>query len=377
MARPRNPQRWPDVPMQARTRRRIAIAVPLILTLAAAGYTARWMHTEGEATEPVEALRAFLEASHSGDVEAALAMTSDDPYGAEDLLVPEAMSADWEIQDLGLQSWSQFSERALVWATIQGPGDTDLTHQFDLERFDGEWKVTNPFATLTIGSLPVPYLEINELTLPMETSSPKTRDFALLPGVYQLFEHPPELFAYEAEPLLALGDRVVNADGAETPHLLETFEGFTIAEGTEAQLNERLTAYLDECLANPDGPATTGCPFALTDADIDDFAFTLGDDNRWEITEYPQAAAASVAGAVIYRPGDLGLLTRHEGHANVTAVDASTGEELALSCPVTTSGLYLVFDETGDYAIGPNQDPNAPNENIWADDGYDTPCEPA
>jgi hypothetical protein len=378
---PGNPQRWPDVPMQARTRRRIAIAVPLILVLAAAGYTARWTYTDRQADEPVAVVRAFLEASRSGDVEAALALTTGDHYRSKDLLVPEAMSADWEILDLGLQSWTQFTVDAQVWATVKGPGDTELTHQFDLELLDGDWKVADPFATLTIDELPVPYLEVNGITLPFDIA-PETAfetDFALLPGVYRLYEHAPELLAYKGEPLLALGERLVSADGSESPGLVEAFAGFAVVEGDEATLNERLTAYLDECLAAPEGPESFGCPFGLQDHHIDDLDFTLGDDNRWEIIEYPHAAPASVVWGTIYRATDIGLLTRHEGRARVTAVDAATAEEVVLECPLTTNGLYLVFDETGEYAIGPNQDPNASTEfdtTAW-DGGYESYCEPA
>ncbi|WP_205324346.1 hypothetical protein [Glycomyces sp. YM15] len=375
---PRAVQHWPDVPMRTRTRRRIAIAVPLILALAAAGYTARWVYTDREANEPVETVRAFLEAARSGEIEAALALTTHEPSTAKDLLVHEATSTDWEILDLDLRSWSPVAEYADVWATIKGPNDTELTHPLSVELLDGDWKVADPFATLTVEELPVPYLEVNGITLPIETAS--ETDFALLPGVYQLYEHPPALFEYEAAPLLALGDRLVHADGAEAPYLVEAaFEGFTVIEDDEATLNERLTAYLDECLAGPDGPESFGCPFGLQEYGIDDPDSTLGDGNRWEIIEYPHAAAASVAWDTIYRPTDIGLLTRHEGRARVTAVEASTNEEVVLECPITTIGLYLVFDDTGDYRIGPNQDPNAstdPDRTAW-DDGYRSRCEPA
>ncbi|MFC3491789.1 hypothetical protein [Glycomyces rhizosphaerae] len=372
-------KRWPDAPMQARTRRRIAIAVPLILALAAGIYTVRWVHTDRQASEPVEAVRALLEAARSGNVDAALAMTTDEPQDATDLLVPEAMSADWEILDLGLQSWSPFTDYAYVWATVKGPNGTELTTEFSLVPVGDDWKVEDPFTTLTIENLPVPYLDVNGFTLPVDTEPYEGLDFALLPGVYQLYEHAPEFLAYEAEPLLALGDRLVKADGAEAPLLGEAFEGFTAVEGDEPELNARLTAYLDECLASPDGPESFGCPFGLRQRDIDNLDFTLGDDNRWEIIEYPQAAASGFGGAIYTEEFGLGLLTRNEGRARVTAVDSATGEELVLECPITTAGLYLVFDTTGEYTIGPNQDPNAPTsptDTAWHD-GYESWCEAA
>ncbi|MDA1362442.1 hypothetical protein O1R50_22650 [Glycomyces luteolus] len=375
---PRAVQHWPDVPMRPRTRRRLAIAIPLILVLAAAGCTARWMYTDRQSNEPVEALRAFLEASRSGDVEAALSLTSGAPEGTEELLVPEAMSAEWEILDLGLNFWSPTSEHADVWATVKGPNDTELTTTFDLIQIgNGDWKVDDPFTTLSLEDLPVPYFDVNGFTQPLETDPREGYQFALLPGVYQLYEQPPAFFTYEAEPLLALGDMLVNADGAEVPHLRETFEGFTLTEGGEAELNERLTAYLDECMANPEGPETFGCPFGLQERDIDVEDFTLADDNRWEIIEYPQAAASGYRSAV-YTQSELVLLTRHEGRARVTASDEATGEQVVLECPLTTRGLYLAFGQTGDYTIGPNQDPNAstdPARTSW-DDGYESLCEP-
>jgi hypothetical protein len=359
---PRVPKRWPDVPMQARTRRRIAVAVPLILALAAGIYAARWIDTGREANEPVEAVRAFLEASRSGEVETALALTTGDPHGASDLLVPEATSTDWEVLGVGLQSWSPYTDYATVWATIKGPNDTELTTVFDLGSVGGGWKIADPFTTLTIDATPVPYVDVNGFTLPMATEPFESYDFALLPGVYELYEDPPELLAYEAAPLLALGERLVNADGSESPVLRETFEGFTAVEGDEPELNARLTAYLDACMADPEGPETFGCPFNLRQGDIDDPDFTLGDDNRWEIIEYPQATATGFGGPVYTEDFVIGLLTRKEGRSRVTAVDSATGRQIVLECPITTNGLYLVFDTTGAYGIGPNQDPNPPTE---------------
>ncbi|MFG3341966.1 hypothetical protein [Glycomyces sp. NPDC048151] len=368
------PRRYPDVPMQARTRRRIAIAVSLILVLAAGIYAVRWIYTDRQAAEPVEAVRAFLEASRTGDIEAALDWTTAEPEGATDFLVPEAISSDWEIQDLGLHSWSPFAATATVWAAVEGPNGTQLTAWFDLEEHPGGWRLADPFATLSIDTLPVPYLDVNGVTVPLELDPYEGRDFALLPGVYQLYPDPPAPFAYDAEPLLALGERLVSEDGTDYPHLPAAFEGFTAAEDSETELNERLAAYLDECMANPDGPEGFGCPFGLRQYDIDVEGFNLG-DVRWEIVEYPQAAVGSY-GYGIYSPFDVILLTRHEGLARVTAVDASSGAEAVLECPLTASGLYLAPDAAGDYLIGPNQDPNAPSpdDTLWRD-GYDSWCE--
>jgi hypothetical protein len=213
----------------------------------------------------------------------------------------------------------------------------------------------------------------------MEVEPYDSRDFALLPGVYQLYENPPALLAYEAEPLLALGNRLVNTDGAEPPLLRAAFEGFTTAEGGEPELNERLAAYLDACLADPEGSETYGCPFRLRERDLGGAGFTLGGDNRWEIIDYPQAAASAFTDAIFNETPGLGLLTRKEGRARVTASDAATGDELVLECAITTSGLYLVFDANGAYTIGPNQDPDAaadPDADTW-DDGYESWCESA
>lgn len=374
---PRAPQRWPDVPMRARTRRRIAVAVPLILALAAGAYAVRWAYAERAANEPVEALRAFLEASRAGDVETALAMTTDAPHGATDFLVPEATSDDWEILDLGLQTWSPYTQSADVWATVAGPGGTELTTDFSLTEVGDDWKVEDPFTTLTVQAVPVPYLDVNGLSVPITGEPYESHDFALLPGVYQLFENPPELLAYDAAPMLALGEFLIDADGAEPPLVRATFTGFTTAEAGELELNERLTAYLDACLADPEGPEVFGCPFDLQAHDTGESGFTPG-ETRWEILEYPQAAASALAGAVYTEPFGLELLTRKEGRARVTATDAATGESITLECTIRTNGLYLRYDATGTYTIGPNQDPDRttdPDPTAWQD-GYHHTCEP-
>jgi hypothetical protein len=169
---------------------------------------------------------------------------------------------------------------------------------------------------------------------------------------------------------------LVNADGSEAPVLRSTFEGFTAVEGDEPELNARFAAYLDACMADPEGPEVYGCPFDLQQRDLG-ADFSMGEDNRWEIIEYPQVTTAGFGGPVYAEGFGFGLLTRNEGRSRVTAVDSATGEELVLECTISTDGLYLVYDETGDYAIGPNQDPNPatdPDPAAWQD-GYESWCE--
>jgi hypothetical protein len=321
-------------------------------------------------------VRAFLEASRSGDVDAALALTTgDEPPGSEELLVPEALRDDWEIGELVLRSWAPDSESAGVAATIIGPQDAALTSTFILERTGEGWKLTDPFTTLPVESVPLPYLEINGQTIPVEPDDAVGRKFAVLPGVYRLYEHPPELLAYEGAPVIALG-----ADWAETEDVDATravFSGFTAAEGTEPGLNEQMKTYLDDCMAATDGPERFGCPFGFGSWDIDFQGFTPGPAHRWEIVEYPQVVAATAG--PMFASDQLGLLTRHQGLALLTVADETSGEDMAFECPITTNGLYLWLDETGQYAIGPNGDPAAPAEGdgtAW-DYGYRSYCEPA
>lgn len=366
---------WPDAPMRPRTRRRIIVAVLVILALSTTAVTTRGVRAMEQSEAPVETVRAFLEASRSGDVDAALALTDDDePPGSEELLVPEALRDDWEIGELVLRSWLPDS-RAEVAATIIGPQDAELTSTFTLERTGQGWKLTDPFTNLPVEAVPLPYLEINGQTIPVEPDDDSGLGFAVLPGVYRLYEHPPELLAYEGAPVIALG-----ADWAETEDLdgiRAVFSGFTAAEGTEPGLNEQMKTYLDGCMAEADGPERFGCPFGFTSWDIDFQGFTPGPDHRWEIVEYPEVVAATVG--PMFASDELGLLTRHEGLALMTVADEISGEDMAFECPITTNGLYLWLDETGQYAIGPNGDPAAPAEGddtAW-DVGYRSYCEPA
>jgi hypothetical protein len=369
---PNAAKRWPHAPMRARTRRRLAVAILAVLALAGTAVTARWLHTQRQAEAPVEAVRAFLEAVHAADVDAALAMTADEPSGATDLLVPEALSDDWTIGDLILHSWSSFGDTAQVAATIIGPEDAELSASLSLEQTDDGWKVTDPYTTLSVSWVPLPYLEVNGHNIPVDPEQ-GNHEFAVLPGVYRLYENPPELLAHEGAPVMALGHNWSEVEDDEAPR--SAFDGFKAAEGTEDRLNEQVKSYLDECIA--DGPEQFGCPFGLQDWDLDIDGFTPGPERQWEIVEYPQVAAGT-AGPMV-TPEQLGLLVRHEGIARVTVADEDTGEEAVLECPITTTDLYFWLDETGQYAIGPNGDPAAPADadgTAW-DRGYYSQCKTA
>jgi hypothetical protein len=358
--------------MQSRTRRRLAVAILVILALTGTIVATSWTRTREQAEAPVETVRAFLEASRRGDVDAALALTDDEPSDSEELLVPEAQSDDWTIGDLNLRSWSPDADVAQVSATIIGPHEAELTTTFRLERSDDAWKVTNPFTTLPIGQVPLPYLQVNGHTIPMDPNQLGGWEFTVLPGVYHLYPNPPELLIYEGAPVIALGGTWTDAKNGDA--YLTVFSGFHAAEGTEEALNEQMQTYLDDCMADADGPEQFGCPFGLDEWDIAEEGFTPGPERQWELVEYPQVVAGTLG--PMFAPEQLAFLTRHEGLARVTVTDENSDEQLTLECPISTDGLYLWLDETNQYAIGPNGDPAAPNteDTAW-NGGYRSYCE--
>ena len=362
---------WPDAPMRQRTRRRLAVAILVVLAIAATIVTTRWTQEKQQAEPPVEAVRAFLEASRSGDVDAALALTDDEPAAAKDLLVPEALSEDWTIGDVVLQSWLSDSGGAGVEATIISH-DAELTATFDLERTGEGWRLTDPFTTLPVESAPLPYLEVNGLTVPLEPDDVEGEYFSVLPGVYRLYEHPPELLTYAGAPVLALGEDWAETEDADG--IRAVIGNFNAAEGTEPSLNEQMKTYLDDCMA--EDPERFGCPFAFDRWDVENEDFTPGPDRQWEIVAYPQVVAGTVG--PMYTPDQLRLLVRHEGQARVTVEDEQTGEKQTLECLITANGLYLWLDDTNQYAIGPNGDTLTPADETgtpW-DHDYPSNCEP-
>ncbi|WP_030144737.1 hypothetical protein [Glycomyces sp. NRRL B-16210] len=375
---------WPDAPMRPRTRRNLAIAVPLILALAGAVLAGRWVQADRQTDAPVATVRAFLEAVRSGEVETALAMTASEPSASTALLVPEALDADWEIADLGLGRWVSAASTAEVWATIRGPEGTEVTAEFELDPEGDDWKITDPFSTLHLPQLPLPYIEVNGHKVDYDPEAEDALGFVVLPGVYRLYGDPPELLAYDHGPMLTLGHRWSDPDGTRifdqgtTFAAAGVFKGFSVAEGIEPALGEQVAAYLDACFADPEGPELFGCPFGFEERYLDLDGVDLGAVRGWEIVEYPQVAAVSYQGPIV-GPFQIDVLDRVPGLARVTVADANSGADVVLECTVATSGLYLWLDESGQYAIGPNGDPNGPDSGaarLW-EEGYRADCEPA
>ncbi|THV42404.1 hypothetical protein [Glycomyces buryatensis] len=376
----RRRRHWPDAPLRSSTRRILALVIALALTAGVAVVVGRWTTARGYADEPVETVRAFLEASRDGNVDTALAIALDEPTGRTDFIAPDAISGDWEITELGLHVWSPDSGSAVVLATITGPEATAVTEAYELDRVDGAWRIENAFAELEISQPLLPYFELNGHSVPVEPDA-GVLSFSFLPGVYQPYrETSPDILESHSPPVIVLGDTVFKHPNDETPMWGDQFFNFAITIGAEDAVNERLAAYLDDCLSAEDGPERFGCPFGLPDHRVNDHFGGEGDDfeKSWEITTYPRAAVTSLSG-VITSPEEMIFATREPGTARLTATDADTGEEAVIDCDIPLAALYPYFGADGGFGIGPNEDPEGESSGkaSWWSSDFDSGCEGA
>ncbi|MFC3492374.1 hypothetical protein [Glycomyces rhizosphaerae] len=363
------------MPLRSSTRRILALVIAVALTAGAAVVLGRWTIARGYADEPVETVRAFLEASRDGNVDTALAIALNEPKGRTDFIAPEAISGDWEITSLGLQIWSPDAGSAVVLATITGPEATAVTEEYELDRIDGAWRIKNAFAELDISQPLLPYFEMNGHSVPVESEA-GVLSFSFLPGVYQPYrEASPDVLESHSAPVIVLGDTVfgTGTGGGQ-------FFNLAIMVAAEDAVNERLAAYLDDCISAEGGPERFGCPFGLPDRRVDDHLGDEGDDfeKAWEITTYPRAALTSLGG-VATSTEEMILATREPGIARLTVTNEDTGEEVVVDCGIPLEALYPYFGADGSFGIGPNEDPEGASSGkaTWWDSDFDSGCEDA
>ncbi|THV42399.1 DUF4878 domain-containing protein [Glycomyces buryatensis] len=359
-----------------------ATVLALLLLAAAAGFTRGWFQSRTIAHEPVETVREFLEASRSGDVETARALAAGQNENRDDLLTAEAASADWEIGELELEVFEEAEnpsfqyDSAVVRATITGPAGASATEQFELDRVDGEWKLSHPFGTLTVSSQPVPYFEVNGFVAPLENAADESEDmftsesveFDVLPGLYEFYADAPEGLEFEVPALLSLGDKFV-VDGeidevtAEKLAVAEAMGyglqlsdigGFTVSGVNEEDLNARVHTFLDDCLAAEDGSVGYGCPFGLGWSEISDLPdqFSIHDERSWEVLTYPEVSVGTTE-EMVNATSDLHIVNRTPGLAAVTLTSEETDDTAVLECDIDVSRFWVEYDEEGRYLIAP------------------------
>ncbi|WP_133884385.1 hypothetical protein [Glycomyces sp. NRRL B-16210] len=337
--RPPERRRFPFLRRHANTA--MAIAAVALVIAAAVATAVRWAPFQRPPAEA--AVLAFLEAAQEGDVEAALALT-DETAPSEDFLVPEALDDRWSIVTV---AQVDFKDRvggtdkavAQVYAEIEAFDGTRIGARYRVVVEGGEAVIDNGL-TLTSNYSIFDDLGLNGVSAPAAPDGTEA-NFALLPGLYELYRDLPSTMEFEESNLsLALGDqfRQLGSDWSQTS--LPISYPVASDEG-RALVDELIADHYDACAADP---SIELCPFAFPEDPARDLALAPG--ATWEVVSHPQVEMqwnwyGEIDGSQ--------LLTTVPGEARAPVVVTEDGREreATVSCSIWTEGLYAEFDLEG------------------------------
>jgi hypothetical protein len=320
-----------------------ALAFATALLMLAAGVVAlgKWLPLGERAAE--ETVRSFLEAVRAGDVDAALALVSEElrPGG---FLVPEALDDRWKINEIAQVAYedSPLGSIAQVYAEIEAYDGTRIGRRYPVLLDEGPviYEAMGHLGSFPGGSLA---LELNGRA-PALTG--ENVNAPILPGVYVPYESQPDTLDFGMGAFLALGDQFIELGAGHSADWFHTMRP-SLSETGQEVLDQSVRAYLDDCAAR--APAE-GCPSA---SPPEDDRIAVSSEATWKITTYPK-----VSGSYAYRSDDEGhlfdLVTTEPGEieveAVVTGVDGAERSTI-LSCGLWMENVDAVFDTAGGVAL--------------------------
>lgn len=273
------------------------------------------------ADDPVDVVRAYLEAARRGDVAGALkAAGADAPTGDAGTLLAGTTRHDplWQVASVG--PFSEYKDEAQVNAVITDQVNSGEGY-FDLAKHGGRWTITNPYVTLAVAASPVRITVIDGRQVTLTAAQ------QVLPGIYRQTGPVPSAVRIDNDVHL-VAMPAYSSDRTFT--LPQAF-----APTAEAQQNfQRMSdAYFDTCLTGTAcAPKNVSSYYRTDKGDV--YLDTEVTKTTWHVVRYPAvdlsgaAVAASdgqaFAGQVTV-PGVLGVdgVSTHGSFSMVCEYDGS------------------------------------------------------
>ncbi|MBB4910830.1 hypothetical protein [Actinophytocola algeriensis] len=307
--------------------------------------------------DPEETVEAYLSAIAEKDVDGALEFVSDVPYGdTAAFLTPDAISDDWWVVSV-TEVGREYSSSARVKAVIAGPGGT-AEGEFEVNEYDDEWTLWDPFVTVRFPASPVSYVRVNDKVVPKPADSNGFESYDLFPGIYRFYGSVPGVVDTQRTGAVA-------AFPSEDPdEILVVPSTLTPAKDTVERLRKAVDERIDEC-ATFTTPAPYGdCPFA-TDGDIDTPDGKRVSDLHgltWKVSTYPvvtmtddRSQEFSPAFALsVTSPGSVAL----SGSGEDTDGNPTT---FTVNCEIDLTGLRATVDARGEVELTPFAGSGDPN----------------
>lgn len=350
-APPTNPAYAPAAPAPPPDYRRhkvVGFAVSGAVLLVVIGYLV-WTNV---AWSPEAVVAKYFEAIIAKDVEEAFSHVDGEiPYGDEAVFLhPDAIADDWELVDTVANVDGDFGTTVTV--TLEHDGRPE-TSDIEVTRTEGDWKVADPFITVSIASGALTYFQVNDRIVELDrlyeqdVTGLAHVEYQLLPGLNRFFGDM-KANSVEPDPAELMFPREEGQSSSDNPVAPPDFE---TTDAAREALQEAVNELIDDC-ADSTVRLPVACPFGIEgsyradgDTRYEDFH-----DITWTVNEYPRVDATSTYEEDQYALG-VDIDTKDSGEIELSA-NAFTQEmdpaKLEVKCRFDTRNMRVGFTPEGE-----------------------------
>ncbi|ADD43047.1 hypothetical protein [Stackebrandtia nassauensis] len=336
-------------------RRKLLVGGTVLAVLVALFGVIAWVD---DSTSPEAVVEDFFDAIVDKDVEGALSLVAWDgygvPFGEQAIFMhPDAIADGWELLEAKLSATEDSYGEERVDVTI-GNDKKRVDGTITLSDASGEWKIVDPFVSVTMPMGSLTYIQVNDKTVVADelfgydAGRGSPTEYKLLPGLYTFFG---DLNGTSTEP--EPGELMLPEDDAQamavSPPVLE------LTDTAQDDVQEGVNKLVDDCATfKVRQPAL--CPFGVDSYyRTDDEEYHDIHDVTWKVKEYPRVR---VTGSLLnnhYWPG-LEVVVNDPGVIKLTAAASNFDDgdvKLTAECEVSGEYLRVVLGPDGEPRVNP------------------------
>ena len=324
----------------ARHRKPVALVAGLVVVAVVATVVTISVTAAG----PKDVVESYMDAIHSGDVDAALEIAGEPKDdGRLEFLSADALAGDWSFG--AIVERHRRDDEADVDVTITA-GDTTQQGRFHVVKGDDGWEIEAPFVAVDLQVAGVGTVELGAVEQAVGATQPgSTIQLRVFPGAYDLYPSLAKQVTFEPGVLIAAPAPSPDQTLRLTAEYTLTGEGAAFANGAIA---ERVEECETATSISPDG-----CPFSGEDERAL-FSFSSVKDVSWQVTRMPDARfVADVGGLrmVLRKPG----LATLSGSGFPYDSDSDEAQPFSVTCEFGVDNLAVAVTKDGlavDGAVG-------------------------
>lgn len=316
----------------ARHRKAVALVAGLVVVAVVATVVTVSVAADG----PRDVVQSYMDAIHSGDVDAALAIAGKpEDDGRLAFLSADALADDWSVG--AVVERHRRDDEADVDVTIVA-GENTQQGRFHVVKGDDGWTIEAPFVDVELQVSGVSTVELGDVVRAADAAEPGTTiPLRVFPGVYDLYPSLAEQVTFEPGVLVAAPVPSPDRKLRFAAEYTFTSEGAAFANGAIAR---RVTECESATTIDPDG-----CPFSGEDERAL-FSYRDVTDVSWAVTRMPDARFVPGIGGprmVLREPGVVTL----SGSGFPYEPDGAEAEPFSVTCEFGVDNLAVAVTRSG------------------------------